>query len=82
MTENCPYHEIVSLKQRSVGAPMMLVRKAPKQYAVNIRITEVQCHYVIICVSTRFAVFDFNIQFSDPQRNSSGRSDLNALLEC
>ena len=80
MTENCPHHEIVSLKQSGVGAPMMLVRKAPKQYAVNIRITKVQCYDIIICVSARFAVFDFNIQFCDPQRNSSGCSDLNAFL--
>ena len=70
------YHKIVALKQCCVRSPVMLIGETPQQNAINIRVTEIQRRDIIISVGTGVAVFDLDVEFSDPQRLSGTCSDL------
>ena len=74
------YHEVVTLKQCCVRSPVMLIGETPQQDTINIRVTEVQRRDVIVSVSASVAVFDLNVELSDPQRLACAGSHLQAFL--
>ena len=60
---------------------MVIVGEAPQEHSVDVGMREIQRYDVIIAVCSGFYVLQLDIQFSDPQRLTRRRRNVQTFLE-